>query len=456
MKSKSKFAKKIIPIIIVLQLLTLVSISSQSIAANKSSFFINNIKTNIQLMLKKNHLQQLPETKTITFNSHQMHTVSIDHSQLIIELKKKLAPQQLKKKVLQSKVKKIERIGDHTYKVKLTPGKNNNIISSLQTNPLVSCIEYDYPLFIQNIPADPFYEQQWNLKLLEMEEIWGEYKGTKDVVVAIIDTGILPNHPDLKDNIISGYDFVDNDRTPTDTSTYFSHGTHVAGIIGAVTNNSEGIAGINWHIKIMPIRVIGPQGNGAYSNLIKGINWASEHGAQVINLSLAGSFYSEPLQKAIKHAVSKGVTIVAAAGNNGSTPILYPAKYPEVISVGAVGPQTKITPYSNFGPNLDLVAPGGNSNNKSINNNTILSTSGYINHSQKPVYEYNRAEGTSMATPHVAGVTALLYSTGINDPQIIKNRLQQTAIDLGLPGLDNKYRFGLLNVKGVLNLKNDN
>ncbi len=457
---KNKIIQYIALVIILLPLLVTGCTAGQGTAVLKGGIVTGTVEINENILISD---EQLPELlvdkaivdKAIPINSYNLQTVSVNPSELIVEFTEKISAGKLKLKILKNKGNIVRKIGENTYKIKLTEQNNKNIISDLKANPLISCIEYDYPLYIQNIPADPSYSQQWNLKMLDMERVWDKFTGDKNVIVAVIDTGILPDHPDLKDNIIAGYDFVDGDTDPTDTSPYFSHGTHVAGIIGAVSNNNTGIAGINWQVKIMPIRVIGPEGNGGYSNLIEGINWAVEHGAQIINLSLAGSFYSEALQKAIQAAVDKGITVVAAAGNNGSTPILYPAKYPEVISVGAVGPEAEIAYYSNFGPNLDLVAPGGNSSNNSFNYNTILSTAGYLDSYQQPVYQYKWAEGTSMATPHVSGIIALLYSSGVTRPQDIKTRLKQTAIDLGKNGFDDKYGAGLINVKKALNIKDN-
>lgn len=380
-------------------------------------------------------------------NTIPLETANFKPQEYIIKVNEEISENYLQNSVLKGKGQVINQISTDMYKVKLNDKENE--INNLIKNPLISYIEPEYLVHVQTTPNDPAFIQQWNLAMLGLESTWDNYKGSKDITVAVIDTGILPDHPDLKDNIVRGYDFIDHDNDPTDTDPEFSHGTHVAGIIGAMTNNNEGIAGVNWNVSIMPVRVINSEGSGDYSALIAGIHWAVDNGANVINLSLAGSVDSKSLRDAVKYAVDRNVTIVAAAGNNGSSPILYPARYPEVISVGAIGPTKERAYYSNFGPELDLVAPGGDNFIISHNYNTILSTAGYISNGN-PIHQYTWAQGTSMATPHVSGIVSLLYSTGISNPEEIKHILKETAEDLGVEGIDNYYGAGLVNINKAL------
>ncbi len=400
------------------------------------------------------------KTLTTTNNTEDLYTAPLrtaDFSpeEYLVKFNKDLDIDYIKDTILKGQGKIINTIAKDLYKLKLDD-KNPDLINSLQNNPLISYIEPEYLVHIQTTPNDPaFSQQQWNLKMLGLETTWDNIKSSQDVTVAVIDTGILTDHPDLQGNITRGYDFIDHDNDPTDTDPDFSHGTHVAGIIGAMTNNNEGIAGINWDINIMPIRVIGPGGSGGYSALIAGIYWAVDNGADIINLSLAGSVDSTSLNDAIIYALNHNVTVVAAAGNNGSSPILYPAQYREVISVGAIGPTQERAYYSNFGPNLDIVAPGGDSSIVGHNYNTILSTSGFMTN-DTPTYQYTWSQGTSMATPHVTGLIALLYSKGINTPREVMQLIKDTADDLGTAGIDDQYGAGLININKALQITGQN
>ena len=338
----------------------------------------------------------------------------------------------------------LESITSSTYKIKIE-NKSSKILDYLKNHPDVLHIEPDYHTQILNIPTDYYYPEQWNLKLLGLEKTWDYYQGNADTIIAVLDTGILTEHPDLKNKIVQGYDFIDNDNIPYDTTSEFSHGTHVAGIIAAVSNNGSGITAINWHSRIMPIRVMGPEGMGNISTLISGIRWAVDHGANIINLSLASSGSSILLKEALQYALEHNVTVIAAAGNENTNHISYPARYQETISVGAIGPSRERAFYSNYGPELDLVAPGGNSENFSMVYPYILSTSG-------PEKDYSWQQGTSMAAPHISGIVSLLYSTGITEPENIKKLLKETADDLGTPGEDDEYGAGLVNINRALNI----
>ncbi|MFW5980965.1 MAG: S8 family peptidase [bacterium] len=381
-----------------------------------------------------------------------IETAFFNPQEYIIKFKQAVEKNYIKNNILKKNGRIVRKISEKMYKIKLLDRENNSFINYLQENPEIEYIEPDYLVKVQSFPPDdPAFSQQWNLQMLNLEKVWQEYQGSKDVTIAVIDTGILPDHPDLNKNIVAGYDFVDDDFDPTDTDPNFSHGTHVAGIIGATSNNNEGISGINMDISIMPIRVIGPGGTGGYSALIAGIYHAVDKGADIINLSLAGHVNSQSLHDAVKYAVENQVTVVAASGNENGSPILYPARYPEVISVGAIGPDMKRAYYSNYGSNLDIVAPGGNSNSLSYKYNTILSTAGYMT-DNGAIHEYTWSQGTSMATPHVSALIAILYSTGISNPEEIRTLIKETADDLGKPGHDDEYGAGLINISKALGI----
>ncbi|MFW5980392.1 MAG: S8 family peptidase [Halanaerobiaceae bacterium] len=384
--------------------------------------------------------------------SPESHNINVSNNQnkYIIKLNQELNQKEFEN-LLGEEVVIENKINETTFSIKVNTADVDNYIESLKTEKIVSYIEPDIPVVPQGVPNDPLYnsstpgQDQWNLHLLELEKVWQKgYTGNKDITVAVLDTGIVLDHPDLEDNLIKGKDFIDEDSDPYDDSPDFSHGTHVAGTIGAVTNNNEGIAGINWDVNIMPVRVM-EETSGTSSQLAAGIEWAVDNGADIINFSLALTTNSSPqvLEEAVKYAYDKGVILVGAAGNEGSTPISYPARFPEVISVGAVDSNKKQASYSNYGEELDLVAPGSD----------ILSTNTPVEQNGETHY-YTKSSGTSMAAPHVSGIIALLLDAGYNNPDKIIKLLQQSAEDLGTDGFDEKYGYGLVNIEQALNLEN--
>lgn len=303
-----------------------------------------------------------------------------------------------------------------------------------------------YPTALAVTPNDQYFSLQWSLPLISAPYAWNITTGSKDVVVAVLDTGLRSDHPDIDaGSLTTGRNFVSDQSASNyrDGATSLSHGTMVTGIIGARTNNGVGMAGLNWSVSIMPVRVLSSSGNGTVAGVGQGIRWAVDNGAHVINMSLAwDSNPSDPgeryVAEQIEYAVSRGVTIVAGAGNDNGR-VTMPAAHPDVIAVGAVDQNKRRAWYSNYGPELDLVAPGGSQQNGATRGG-ILSTdvvSGRLS--------YSYQQGTSFASPHVAGVVALMYANGITDPQTVREILLDTAEDLGARGFDNQYGYGLVN-----------
>ena len=212
-------------------------------------------------------------------------------------------------------------------------------------------------------PNDPDYAKQWNLRLIGMPDAWEVSRG-KGVIVAVLDTGVayetrgaFVRVPDLKGvRFADGYDFVHDTTHPNDDN---GHGTHVAGTIAQATNNGEGVAGIAFEATLMPIKVLDASGSGNSADIADGIRWAVDHGAKVLNLSLGGFGYSRVIENAVAYARRHGAVVVAAAGNHGDGTVAYPAAYEGAVGVGAVGPDGTRTPYSAWGEQLDLLAPGG-------------------------------------------------------------------------------------------------
>jgi subtilisin family serine protease len=312
-------------------------------------------------------------------------------------------------------------------------------------------------------PDDPLYSQQWHYEMISLPQAWRVTQGSSDVVVAVIDTGVHTNHPDLQGVLLPGYDFIastsssldgdgwDDDPTDDDWTKSFSHGTHVVGAIGAKTNNMLGVAGISWNVKVLPIRVIGRWGADDF-DLAASILWAigesvpgvalNPNPAKVINLSLGGSAHIPETRATLAAATAKGVIVVAAAGNEATIMPSYPAAYDNVIAVAAVGPDARWASYSNFGDWIDIAAPGGDINRFGTVGG-VYSTTGNANTWE---VTYVHMQGTSMAAPHVSGLVALLLAA---DPDLTRQEvydiLTSTAWDLGSPGKDWDYGWGLIN-----------
>ncbi len=355
-------------------------------------------------------------------------------------------------KLNKEKIKKIlnelnlTRKGDSWKKGEFTvlklkkPGVSlDKLIKKIRQFPGVVYAEKNYLAHISMSPNDPYYSYQWHMTRIGMESAWDESTGS-GATVAIVDTGVKQSLEDLaQTNFVPGYDFVNNDSNPTDDH---GHGSHVCGTVAQSTNNSLGVTGIAYNCSIMPVKVLNASGSGTYDQIANGIYWATDHGANIINMSLGGSSSSSTLQNAVNYAWNNGVVIVCAAGNSSSSSPFYPAAYTVCISVSATNYLDQKAGYSNYGSTIDMCAPGGDSNDYNgdgyidgVLQNTFSGTSeGY--------YFYT---GTSMASPHVAGVAALVKSL---NPALtnseVRNILETTAEDLGAAGWDQYFGYGLV------------
>ena len=292
-------------------------------------------------------------------------------------------------------------------------------------------------------PNDPLWnantysaQGQWGPKAIHAPAAWDLTMGSSSVIIAIVDSGVDAGQPDFAGRLLPGYDFVDND---TSTEDPYGHGTHTAGIATAAGNNGIGVAGISWGSQILPVRVLDAYGKGDILALAEGIIWATDHGAQIINLSLGTPGHSTLLEDAVFYAYSRKVALVAAVGNYaipGVGGVIYPAAYDAyVLGVGAVDANLAHPSFSIMGPAVDLVAPGVG----------ILSA--------LADGKYGLLSGTSEATPHVSGALALLLAyaqTTFDTPDKLYEAVRQTADDLGAPGFDPIYGMGLLRVDRAL------
>ena len=277
---------------------------------------------------------------------------------------------------------------------------------------------------------------------IDMPEAWEVSTGSNAVILSIIDSGVDYNHPEFAGRIVAGFDFVNNDADPMDDN---GHGTACAGIAAASGNNGQGIAGIDWNCRIMPVKVFDAAGSGTDAWVANGFIFAADNGASVLSFS-GGGAHSLTLQNAIDYAYSLDAVIVAARGNNNNTTPLYPASYSNVIAVAALSPCDERKSGtscdgenwwgSSFGADVDVIAPGVR-----IHTTDILGAGGFSGGDY-----YNTFNGTSAATPHVSGVAAIIRSLRpnftTNDVRII---LQQSTIDIGAPGFDYETGFGRLN-----------
>ncbi len=343
-------------------------------------------------------------------------------------------------------VGEIEPLGVRVLAV--PSGEEQSTAGRLRTDPGVVYAEPDYIYHALTVPDDTYYSAyQWNMPYINAENGWDVTTGSSSVTIAVVDTGVDIGHPDLSSKIVSGYDFVNDDSDPVDDE---GHGTHVAGIAAAVSNNGEGVAGVSWGAKIMPVKVLDSTGSGTLSNVASGIIWAADHGAEVINLSLGGSSGSSTLEDAVDYAYNKGALLVAAAGNEYESGnfTIYPAAYDHVLAVGAIGDSDEHAYYSNTGTYVDVAAPGGNptSSYDTNPNHWILST-----YWRGSGYSYAQIVGTSQAAPHVAGLAALILSVNgslTNDE--VEQTIEDTAVDLGASGRDDTFGYGKIDVAAAL------
>lgn len=348
---------------------------------------------------------------------------------------------------------------------------------SPENNPEIEYAEPNYIFKTQLIPNDPYYldhypdnvnnrdpiwnpsyDYQWNLKKINIEDAWNITTGNNNVKVAVIDTGVDCAHQELAGICLPGYDFVNSDSDPTDDN---GHGTHVAGIISSLSNNDGGIASISWQSKIVPVKGLGSNGDGDNAVLANSIVYASNQGVQIINMSWGNvsPIYNIPqvLKDALDYAYSHSVVLVAAAGNSNDKVEngYWPANYEHVISVSATDENNQKAGYSNFG-NIDVAAPGGSEtrNLLSLNAHNPYNPSAYLNLDGFPVGDgFLRLAGTSMSAPHVSALAALLLSkTPSLSNEEVSSIIGYTAQDLGDPGKDDKYGYGLIDALQAVNL----
>ena len=334
-------------------------------------------------------------------------------------------------------------------KLRVPPGTERATVAALRKNG-AEAAGLNYVRRATQVPDDPRYIDQWALQRISSASAWDITTGSSSIIVAVIDTGIDTSHPDRPQNLMLGADYiVDSSGNTLVSGDPQGHGTHVAGIIAARMNNGTGVTGIAPGVTLMAIRVLDASGSGDTFTTAKGITYAVDHGAKVINLSLSGDTSDSAEEAAVNYAYSKGAMLVAAAGNcyqgGGdcnylNNPVMYPAALDHVVAVAATTYNDKQAYYSETGPYIDLAAPGGAQSTAPTDprSDLILSTCSGATYCNKA--------GTSMASPYVAGVAALVWSVNPSlSPDQVETILRQSAVDLGTAGRDDVFGYGRVN-----------
>jgi serine protease len=421
--------------------------------------------------------------KTIHRERAAPDRASFREGEVIVAFRSDLGPQDVDRMLRGGVVRQVRRARTAArYLASLEPG-----VSTAEAVRLFSSmpgVEYAEPNGLVHasagatlVPNDFYYNRlQWNFTQLNAERTWGIQSGKSSVAVAVIDTGVAyedyndPNTgqafrkaPDWGGTVfLPGYDFVNGDTHPNDDA---FHGTHVASTIAEATNNAIGVAGLAFGCAIMPIKVLDREGFGTFFELAEGIDYASsytqggERPVKVINLSLGSEGFSQTVKSAVDRAVANGVLVVAAAGNSGKGIVDFPANLENVVAVGAVDERKQRASYSNFGTDLDVVAPGGDcfrdDDHNGVPDCIWQQTLDFdlVEQGRYDQFCYCGIDGTSAAAPHVAAVAALLFSQGFTDPAAVRAALEQTAERLGgapADGRNDTYGFGLVQPAAAL------
>lgn len=316
--------------------------------------------------------------------------------------------------------------------IKIPTGTVEEAIREYRQNPLVEYAEPNFKAYAIGVSNDQSLSQQWGLFKIDAAEnaaqsAWDLTTGAASVKIAILDTGIEETHSDLTGKVVGSANFT----TTTNATDLHGHGTHVAGIAAASTNNSSGVAGAGYNSALLNGKVLADDGSGYHSWIANGIIWAADQGAQVINMSLGGTSSSQTLQDAVNYAWGKGSVVVAAAGNSGVTTESYPGAYPNSIAVAATDSNDNKASYSNYGTWVDVASPGS----------SIYST--YKGNS------YASMSGTSMSSPFTAGVAALVWSSGIcSTNTCVRDQIEKTADPI--TGTGSYWTYGRINAYKAL------
>ena len=335
-------------------------------------------------------------------------------------------------------VRVLRTVPGTDYALVAVDGPVERALGRLRRDPRVARAQPNWVRSAFTVPNDRLYRkgvfQRPYLERLRAPLAWSTQTGSHAQVLAVLDTGVDADTPDLAGRLLPGYDFVGNDADPADDN---GHGTMVTGIAAAAGNDGVGMTGVAWDASVLPVKVLDADGAGTDASVAAGITWAADHGATVINLSLGGPQPSDVLKQAVDYALARDVVVVAAAGNDGHRTPSYPAAYPGVVAVGATDWSGNIAFFSNWGPWVDIAAPG-------------MSVGGPVP-APGACADYAAGDGTSFSAPLVAGAALLVRSanTLLTGPQVV-SRIEDGARDAGPPGFDDAYGHGVLDLAAAL------
>jgi thermitase len=351
--------------------------------------------------------------------------------EVLVELRAGASPDAVARRAGASRRELVRRT---VHRLKVPPGQERARAEALKRDPDVVAAAPNYIRSASDLtPNDPLYGQQWWLPKIAAPAAWSTATGSPSIIVAVLDSGADLTHPDLQANLVPGIntlcsdpDWVPPSATYCATATEqddYGHGTHVAGIVAAVGNNGVGVASVAWSAKVQPVKVLDGSGNGSDAQIIAGIDWAREHGAKVLNMSLGGPGQSDVLDAAVNRAWQSGMVVTASAGNQNSGVAFYPAASPNALGVAATNASDERWFLSNFGSFVDIAAPGD----------------GILSIVRGGGYDYKT--GTSMASPVVAGAAALVWTThpGYQNAQVV-SQLIGTADKVGSTPYDTAGR----------------
>jgi len=356
------------------------------------------------------------------------------------------APATVPGRVIDQEAQEDDLYGDafspeYSVEIEVDPATEGEVLAQLRARKDVIWAEPVVRYQATWLPDDPDFSKQWHLKAAGAPQAWDATRG-EGVTVAVIDTGIYPVDDLDPARLLKGWNFVAHNDDARDDH---AHGTHVAGTIAQSTGNGVGVAGMAPLARLMPIKVLSAVGSGTSHDIAEGIRYAVDHGARVLNLSLGGGGRSLAMETAVAYARRRGAVVVCAAGNGGSRGVSYPAAYPGAFAVSAVGPQGRLAPYSSYGPEVAIAAPGGDKSQgeeAGVLQETLAEDS-----TTEAAYRW--FQGTSMATPHVAGAAALVMSLGVTAPAAVEGLLTSTAKDAP-EGSREKYGAGLLDANAAV------